>query len=50
MNWSDVIGFSIIGFVVVFTVLFITVCVFDEMMEKSLKSEGCDECNSEEIE
>ena len=50
MNWSDVIGFSIIGFVVVFAVLFITVCAFDEMMEKSLKSEGCDECNSEEIE
>lgn len=47
MDWLSIIGFSIIGFVLVFTVLFIIVCVFDEMMEKSLKSEGRDECNSE---
>ena len=50
MNWSDGIGFSIIGFVVVFTVLFITVCVFDEMMEKSLKLEEHDGWDAEEIE
>lgn len=50
MDWLSIIGFSIIGFVLVFTVLFITFCVFDEMMEKSLKPEGRDELHSEEIE
>lgn len=50
MDWLNIIGFSIIGFVTVFAVLFIIVCVFDEMMEKSLKSEEHDECNSEENE
>ena len=50
MSWLNIIGFSIIGFITVFTVLFIVVCVFDEIMEKSLKLEGHDECNSEETE
>ena len=53
MDWLNIIGFLIIGFGAVFSVfavLFIIVCVFDGMMEKSLKSEGYDECNSEETE
>ena len=56
MDWLSFIGFLVIGFFVlfavfaVFAVLFIIVCVFDGMMEKSLKSEGYDECNSEETE
>ena len=53
MDWLNIIGFLIIGFGAVFSVfavLFIIVCVFDGMIEKSLKSEGYDECNSEETE
>ena len=53
MDWLSLIGFLIIGFgalFAIFAVLFIIVCVFDGMMEKSLKSEGYDECNSEETE
>ena len=51
MDWLNIIGFLIIGFFAlfaIFAVLFIIVCVFDGMMEKSLKSEGYDECNEEE--
>lgn len=48
MTCLDIICFFVFGFVAVFTVLFIIVCVFDEMMEKSLKLEERDECNSEE--
>ena len=53
MDWLNIVGFLIIGFFAlfaIFAVLFIIVCVFDGMMEKSLKSEGYDECNSEETE
>ena len=50
MNWLNTIGFFVIGIVLVFTVLFIIVCVFDRMMEESFKLEKRDEWNTEEIE
>ena len=50
MNWLNVIGFFIIGIVLVFTVLFVVVCVFDRIMDEHFKLEEHDEWNSEEIE
>ena len=50
MNWLNFIGFFVIGIVLVFTVLFVVVCVFDRMMEESFKLEKRDEWNTEEIE
>ena len=50
MNWLNVIGFFVIGIVLVFTVLFVVVCVFDRVMEESFKLEKRDEWNTEEIE
>jgi uncharacterized membrane protein len=50
MNWVNFIGFFIIAMVIVFTVLFIIVCVFDRMMDEHFKLEERDEWNSEEIE
>ena len=50
MNWLNVIGFFVIGIVLVFTVLFVVVCVFDRMMEESFKLEKRDGWNTEEIE
>jgi flagellar biosynthesis/type III secretory pathway M-ring protein FliF/YscJ len=50
MNWLNVIGFFVIGIVLVFIVLFVIVCVFDRMMEENFKLEKRDEWNTEEIE
>ena len=50
MTCLDIICFFVFGFLAVLTVLFIIVCVFDEMMEKSLKLEEHDGWNAEEIE
>lgn len=50
MNWLNFIGFFIIGIILVFTVLFVIVCVFDKMMEESFKLEKRDVWNTEEIE
>ena len=50
MNWLNAIGFFVISIVLVFTVLFIIVCVFDRIMEESFKLEKRDEWNTEEIE
>ena len=50
MNWLNFIGFFVIGIVIVFTVLFVIVCVFDRMMEEHFKLEKRDEWNSEEVE
>jgi Na+-transporting methylmalonyl-CoA/oxaloacetate decarboxylase gamma subunit len=50
MNLLNAIGFFVIGIVLVFTVLFVVVCVFDRMMEESFKLEKRDEWNTEEIE
>ena len=50
MIWLNVIGLFVIGFVFVFTVLFIVVCVFDRTIDKHFKLEKHDEWCSEEIE
>ena len=50
MSWLNIIGFLIIGFVAVFSALFIIVCIFDETMEKNLKLVKHDELDSKEIE
>jgi uncharacterized membrane protein len=50
MNWLNFVGFFVIGIVLIFTMLFIIVCVFDRMMEESFKLEKSDEWNTKEIE
>lgn len=50
MNWLNVIGFFIIGFVILFAILFLIVCVFDRCMEGQFKLDERDEWCSEEIE
>lgn len=49
MSWLNFIGFFVIGFVFVFTVLFIIVCVFDRTMDEHFKLEKRNEWNAEEI-
>ena len=50
MNWLNIIGFFIIGFVILFAVLFLIVCAFDRFMEGQFKLDERDEWCSEEIE
>lgn len=50
MNWLNFIGFFIIGFVILFAILFFVVCAFDSFMEGQFKLEERDEWSSEEIE
>jgi hypothetical protein len=48
MNWLNFIGFFIIGFVLLLTVLFIFVCVFDRMLEEQFNLDEREEWNAEE--
>ena len=50
MNWLNFIGFFIVGFVILFAILFLIVCAFDRFMESQFKLDERDEWYSEEIE